>query len=142
MYLLNSYIKFLGFSTKPALVFLFRFSLPISLLRGGFESIFDLKSPIFIFFLLLYFNLNKWFSHRYRFFSSWFRHLSVVVCCSSSCATLFGFPSCCGVHLIHIEKSIIQSKIWASTLQIRRHDYSGYFYFIIYFCMNYAVICY
>ena len=32
------------------------------------------------------------------------------MCCSSSCATLFDFPFCCGVHLIHIERSIIQSK--------------------------------
>jgi len=68
----------------------------------------------------LHFNLNKWISHRSRFFSLWFHHLSVVVCCSSSCAALFDFPSSCGVDLIHIERSIIQSKIWASTLQIRR----------------------
>jgi len=27
-----------------------------------------------------------------------------VVCCSSSCAALFDFPSSCGVHLIHIER--------------------------------------
>jgi len=55
---------------------------------------------------------------------------------------LFDFPSSCGVHLIHIERSIIQSKICASTLQIRRHEYSGHFNFIIYFCRHYAVICY
>ena len=40
----------------------------------------------------------------------------MVGCCSSSCAALFDFPSSCGVYLIHIERSIIQSKIWASTL--------------------------
>jgi len=66
----------------------------------------------------LHFNLNKWFSYRSRFFL--FHRLSVVVCCSSSCATLFDFPSSCGVRLIHIERSIIQSKIWALKLQIRR----------------------
>jgi len=36
-------------------------------------------------------------------FSLWFHHLSVVVCCSSSCAAFFDFPSSCSVHLIHIE---------------------------------------
>jgi len=44
--------------------------------------------------------------------------------------------------LIHIEISIIQSKIWASTLQIWRHGYSGHFNFNIYFCRHYVVICY
>ena len=56
----------------------------------------------------------------------------MVVCCLSSCAVLFDFLSFCGVHLIHIEKLIIQSKIWA-TLQIWRHEYSDHFNFIIYF---------
>jgi len=55
---------------------------------------------------------------------------------------LFDFPSSYGVHLIHTERSIIQSKIWASTLQIRIHGYSCHFNFIIYFCRHYAVICY
>jgi len=55
------------------------------------------------FFFSFYFNLNKWFSHRLRFSSSlWVHHLSVVVCCSSSCVALFDFPSSCCVHLIHI----------------------------------------
>jgi len=54
----------------------------------------------------LYFNLNRWFSHRSRFFFSlWFRCLSAVLCCSSSCGVLFEFPSCCGVHSILIERS-------------------------------------
>ena len=47
--------------------------------EDGFGSIFDLKSPLFIFFSL-YFNLNKIFSHRSEFFSTWHRHMSVVVC--------------------------------------------------------------
>jgi len=34
----------------------------------------------------------------------------VVVCCSSSCAALFGFPSSCGVHLIHIEDRLFNQK--------------------------------
>jgi len=55
---------------------------------------------------------------------------------------LFDFPSFCGVHLIHIERSIIQSNIWASTLQIRRHGYFGHFNFITHFCRHYVVIWY
>ena len=124
------------FFNKHALVFLSMFSFSIFLLRvvlGQFLTWNYLSSSFY-----LYFNLNKWFSHIFKFFSSWFRHLSVVVCCSSSCATFFDCPSCCGVHLIHIERS----KIWASTLQIRRHNYSDHFYFSIYFCRHYVVICY
>jgi len=44
--------------------------------------------------------------------------------------------------LIYIKRLIIQSKIWASTLQIRMHEYSSHFNFIIYFCRHYVVICY
>jgi hypothetical protein len=63
------------------------------------------------------------FTYRSRFFfSSWFCHLSVMVCCLSSCAALFDFPSCCGVQLIYFKRLIIQSNIWASTLPIRMHD--------------------
>jgi len=58
--------------------------------------------------------------HIYVGFFFVISYLTVVVCCSSSCAALFDFPSSRGVHLIHIERSIIQSKIWASTLQIQR----------------------
>jgi hypothetical protein len=47
-------------------------------------------------------------------FFSWFHHLSVMLCCSSSCAAwccssscamLFDFLYCCGVRLIHIVRS-------------------------------------
>jgi len=34
-----------------------------------------------------------------------------VVCCSSSCAALFDFPYCCGVHLIHIEDQLFNRRI-------------------------------
>ena len=44
----------------------------------GFESNFDSKSLIFIFFFL-YFNLNKWFSDISKFFSSWFCLPSAVL---------------------------------------------------------------
>jgi len=54
-----------------------------------------------------------------------------------SCAA-FDFASCHNVHLVPIEISTIsqlqiQSMIWASTLQIRKHEYFGDLEFIILF---------
>jgi len=46
---------------------------------------------------------------------------------------LFDIPSCYGVYLVHIERLVIQSMIWASTLQIWRHGYHGDINFIILF---------
>ena len=76
-----------------------------SLRRGGFRSCFDLQSPLCIFFHLS-FNLNKWFSHiKFNILCFlWFHHLSVAFCCSSSCAA-FDFVPCCGVRLVHFERS-------------------------------------
>jgi len=31
--------------------------------------------------------------------------MSAALCCSSSCATLFDFMSCCDVRLVNIERS-------------------------------------
>jgi len=69
---------------------------------------------------------------------------------SSKCGGLL-FVVLCGVFWFFVFlrcsfdsywRSIIQSKIWASTLQIRMHRYSGHLNFIMYFCRHYAVICY
>ena len=84
----------------------------------------------------LYFNLNKWFSHRSKFFSLWFHHLSVVVCCSSSCAALFDFPC---VHLIHIEDRLFNQRFGRQRCRSEGHGYSGHFNFIIYFCRHYTL---
>lgn len=69
----------------------------------------------------LYSNQNKLFSRRSMFFLVF----------SSSCTMLFGFPSCCGVNLVLIEGSNIQSVIRESRLWIWRNDYSNHFNFII-----------
>ena len=70
---------------------------------------------------------------------SWFRRLSATLCCSSSCAALFDFASfvvrClfASYWKINFRQSQIQSMIWASTLQIQKHGYSGDLDFIILF---------
>jgi len=59
--------------------------------------------------------------------------MSVPMCCSSSCMTLFDFLTCCGVCLVSIKKMTIQSMIWTSMLQILKYGYSSHFNFIILF---------
>jgi len=44
-------------------------------------------------------------TYIYLVFFARFRCLSAALCCSSSCATLFDFASCCGVHFFPIERS-------------------------------------
>ena len=72
----------------------------------------------------LHFNLNKWFSHRSRFFL-WFHHLSIVVCCSSSYAALFDFPSSCGIHLIHIKDRLFNQRFERQRCRSGGHEYSS-----------------
>jgi len=64
----------------------------------------------------------------------WFRRLSAALCCSSSCVA-FNFASCCSLFgsywKINFSQSQVQSMVWASTLQIWKHVYSGDLDFII-----------
>jgi len=52
----------------------------------------------------------------------------VTLYCSSTCATLFDFSACYGVHLVHMKRSIIQSMIH---VWIQKHEYFNHFNFII-----------
>lgn len=72
-------------------------------------------------------------------FFSWFRCLSVAVCCLSSCET-FDFTFCCGVRLVTIEilaSANYEFNQWLGrqycNLQMRRHEYTNHFDFIILF---------
>jgi len=74
-----------------------------------------------------------------KFFLSCFRRLSATLCCSSSCAALFDFISfvvrCSfgSYWKLTFRQSQLQLMIWASTLHIQKHGYSGDLDFIILF---------
>jgi hypothetical protein len=90
-----------------------------------------------------FFNINKWFSHRSSFyfclfcdFVVWVRRFVVrrlVRRYLISCILRCSFDSYWKIGFSQLQ---IQSMIWASTLQIRSHRYSGHFNFIILFVVG------
>jgi len=73
----------------------------------------------------------------------WFCRLSVALCCSSSCAA-FDFMSCCGVRLVHIERSTSVNHKFNQWFERQRCRSIMYFYdldFIILSVCLLAVVC-
>ena len=98
--------------------------------RGDLGSLFDLKSPLYLVFLFPFY-WNKWFSHLFCFLICDFVVFVRRWFVRRLCATLFVFlvsiryliVSDCQISFDPVQ---IQSMTLASsTLQIRRHGYSG-----------------
>jgi hypothetical protein len=81
-------------------------------------------TPLHLFFILT-FNLNKWFSYSFSFIYFllylWVRRR--VRCCVGRLVTaLCNFPSYCGVHLVHIQRSTLLNCIFNQWFEHQRWE--------------------